>query len=70
MAVRGVQGTNSKISWNGVECSISKTKYTLMSVSERKMNLYNLRIEGNSFNAVNKFRYPGNMVDSEGSILM
>ena len=48
--------------------NISKTKYMLISASERRRNLYNLCTEDNSFDAVNKFRYLGNMIDNEGSI--
>ena len=32
---------------------------------ERRINLYNLCIEDNSFHAVNKFRYLGNIIDNE-----
>ena len=47
---------------------LSKMKYMLICAFERGSNLYNLFIEDNSFDAVNKFRYLGNMIDNEGSI--
>ena len=42
----------------------------LISESERRNNLglYNLCVEDNSFDAVNKFGYLGNMIDNEGPI--
>ena len=48
--------------------NVSKTKYTLISAVERRINLYNLCLEGISFYGDNKFRYLDNMVDNEKSI--
>ena len=54
----------------GHNLNISKTKTIEMLVraSERRRNLQNLFIADNSFDAFNKFRYLGNMVDNEGCI--
>ena len=45
-----------------------KTKYMMVSALERRSTLYNLCIGDNSFDAVNTFKYLGNMIDNEGSI--
>ena len=52
----------------GLNVNISKTKYMLVSTSEMRRNLYSLSIEGNSFNAVNKFTYLVDIKDNEGCI--
>ena len=48
----------------GLNINISKTKYIVISASERRRNVYNLWIEDNSFVAVNKFIYLGKMIDN------
>ena len=40
----------------------------LISATEKIRNLFNLCIEGNPFDSVNKSKYLGNMTDNEGSI--
>ena len=48
--------------------NISKTSYMLTSAPEKRKKLYNQCIQSNSFDAVNKFSYLGNMIHDEGHI--
>ena len=59
---------NKKSARIGLNVNIRKTKYMLITTSQRKMNLYKLCTEGNLFDAVNNFRCPGSMVDNEECI--
>ena len=52
----------------GLDVNINKTKYMVISTSERRRNLYNLFIEDNSFDAVSKLRYLGNLIQNDESI--
>ena len=48
----------------GLNVNIIKTMYMLISASGKRRNIYNLCIEGNVFDEVNKLRYLGNMIDN------
>jgi hypothetical protein len=49
----------------GLEINESKTNYMIMSTSESRRKMQDLKVEGKSFMDVNNFKYLGNMLSND-----